>query len=43
MVVRLFPNGGSALVKPDLEGLPLILLSRDKLTQMVDPEAEPPA
>lgn len=43
VVVKLFPNGGSARVKPDREGLPLILLFREKLTRMDDPEVEPPA
>lgn len=36
VVVNLFPNGGSALVRPDKEGLPLILLSREKVTRMDD-------
>ncbi len=43
VVVKLFSNGGSALVEPDREGLPLILLSRDKVTRIDDPNAERPA
>jgi hypothetical protein len=37
VVGKLFPNGGSALVKPDREELPLILLSREKVTRIDDP------
>jgi hypothetical protein len=40
--VKLFPNGGSALEKPNRDHS-LILLSREKLTRMDDPEREPPA
>ena len=34
VVILLFPKGGSALVKPDREELPTILLPREKITRI---------